>query len=375
MSEENRNMSSSQESARSCFTPEVITESGGLSYRFRFPGSGVFHCSLTGLVFKVTHEGEVSYKTLIWDDALLQPAGKLPGGPLFSITCPQDSISQLHLPHCEPEPALVSESLSVVHITDDGMSIIQPVEISETHVIVDIPHLSKFGIAKQIKDSIIKPVKGQVLMFLQHEPCRIIRVFLLPINVPVQEVEAQHTDCKYLKAVSLEHIHKGQHYSLHSDPEVYKIQPARTKFSANYGPNYLTTFEVIMKTNRDEVTLMVDDPDGNQIWQHWLCLPASSSQSSSGVNHNSSPEEKLKDVRTRFIDQVSNTILNKLLDELLQRRVITDAEEEAARDKPRRDKARDLIDTVRKKGAKASSKMINIFSANDPYLCRELGLK
>ncbi|XP_047434157.1 uncharacterized protein LOC125003933 [Mugil cephalus] len=382
MSEENRNMSFSQESARSCFTPEVITERGGLSYRFRFPGSGVFHCSLTGLVFKVTHEGEVSYKTLIWDDALLQPAGKLPGGPLFSITCPQDSISQLHLPHCEPEPALVSESLSVVHITDDGMSIIQPVEISETHVIVDIPHLSAFGIVwdlvKRFKNFITKPVKGQVLMFLQHEPCRIIHVILLPNNVPLQEVKAQHTDCEYIKAPSLGLFHKGQHYSLHSDPEVYKIQPARTEFFENYGPNFHPTFEVIMKTNRDEVTLMVHDQGGTQVWEYWLYLPDLSSQSSSEgnpplVENNSSPEEKLKNARTKFVERASDPSLNKLLDELLHCGVITDAEGEAARSKPRDDKARDLIDTVRKKGAEASSKMINIFSANDPYLCRELG--
>ncbi|XP_047433029.1 NACHT, LRR and PYD domains-containing protein 1-like isoform X2 [Mugil cephalus] len=386
LSEENRNMSFSQESAWSCFKPEVITERGGLSYSFRFPGSGVFHCSLTGLVFKVTHEGEVSYKTLIWDDALLQRAGKLPGGPLFSITCPQDSISQLHLPHCEPEPALVSESLSVVHITDDGMSIIQPLEISETHVIVDVPHLSAFGIVwdlvKRFKDFITIPVRGQVLMFLRHKPCRIIRVILLPNNVLLQEVKAQHTDCEYIQAPSLGLFHKGQHYSLHSDPEVYKIQPARTEFFENYGPNFHPTFEVIMKTNRDEVTLTVHDQDRTQVWQYCLYLPETSGpevDSSSEVNqllveNNSSPEEKLKEVRTRFIDQVSDTILNKLLDELLQCGVITDAEDRAVRAKQGDEKARELIDMVRKKGAEASSKMISILSVCDWYLCRELGL-
>lgn len=71
---------------------------------FNFPSSGMFQCSLTGLVFNVTHEGEVMYKTLIWDETLLQPTSKVPGGPLFSITCPQGSIHQLHLPHCEPDP-------------------------------------------------------------------------------------------------------------------------------------------------------------------------------------------------------------------------------------------------------------------------------
>ena len=60
--------------------------------------------SLTELVFNVANKGEVKYKALIWDTMTLETAGKLPGGMLFSIDCPPDSISQVHLPHCEPEP-------------------------------------------------------------------------------------------------------------------------------------------------------------------------------------------------------------------------------------------------------------------------------
>lgn len=75
-----------------------------VSFRFLFPGPGLFQCSLTGLVFDVTRESEVTYKTLIWDPLVLQPAHKVAGGPLFGIECPRDSIRQLHLPHCEPEP-------------------------------------------------------------------------------------------------------------------------------------------------------------------------------------------------------------------------------------------------------------------------------
>lgn len=53
------------------------------------------------------------YKTLTWDETLLQTASKVPGGPLFSIKCSQDSIFQLRLPHCEPEP---SKNITVPHI-------------------------------------------------------------------------------------------------------------------------------------------------------------------------------------------------------------------------------------------------------------------
>lgn len=202
-----------------------------------FQSSGVFQCSLTGLVFHVNHEGEVTYKTLIWDETLLQTASKVPGGPLFSITCSQASIFRLCLPHCEPEPsknitvlhihtpiqgflfpflhlcvekemikvkphlnlclysALVAETLSVVHITEDGMSMIKPREITKTHVVVDTPHLSAFGIVWDVlgrfMDFMSKPVSGQVLLFLRpayRGRNLILSVLLLPSNVPVQEV-------------------------------------------------------------------------------------------------------------------------------------------------------------------------------------------
>lgn len=158
---------------------------------------------------------------------LLRSADRVPGGPLFSIECSQGSICQLHLPHCEPDPgkraavttptkdafhfsvvetgtnsfrrvftAPVSESLSVVHVTDDGFSMIQPLEITATHVVVDTPHLSAFGIVWNVISRFVsymtQPVSGQVLLFLR--PTRrggnlILNVLLLPSNVPLQEVK------------------------------------------------------------------------------------------------------------------------------------------------------------------------------------------
>ncbi|KAL3995793.1 protein phosphatase 1 regulatory subunit 1A [Sarotherodon galilaeus] len=370
------------ETARSSFTPEMKKERTGISYRFLFPSPGLFQCSLTGLVFDVTRESEVTYKTLIWDPLVLEPAHKVAGGPLFSIECPQDSIRQLHLPHCEPEPALVSDSISVVHITDDGLSIIQPLEITETHVVVGVPHLSAFGLvwdlAKRFFNYMTKPVRGQVLLFLRNRPRPILNVMLLPGNVPLHDVKVQHTASEYIEAPSFCYFHKGQKYSLSSAPHHFKIQPARAEFFENYGPNYHPTFEIILTTNAEEVMLMVQDPEETRVWEHDLHLPASSSADSPGGSPlqmgNSASAEKLRLARTNFIDKVSDPVLNKLLDELQHVTVLTDAEGEAARAKPRGEKARDLIDMVRKKGAEASSKMITVFYANDPYLCKELGL-
>ncbi|XP_070683905.1 NACHT, LRR and PYD domains-containing protein 1b allele 5-like [Pempheris klunzingeri] len=267
--------------AKSSFTPEVTKERIGISYSSKFPSSGVFQCSLTGLVFNVTHEGEVTYKILIWDKMDLEPACKFPGGPLYSIKSPQDCISQLHLPHCEPEPALVSQSLSVVHLTDDGMSILQPLEVTETHVVVNTPQLTVFGIVwdiiKRFKNFMTKPVCGQILLFLRPVNRRgrhILSVILLPSNVPLQEVKDQHEN-EYIQAPAHCLLHMGLDYSLHSDPGGFKIQPATSDFCDNYGPNYHATFEIVLVESTEEVTLMVRDPEKKQVWEHRLHLSAS----------------------------------------------------------------------------------------------------
>ncbi|MEQ2173334.1 hypothetical protein GOODEAATRI_031132, partial [Goodea atripinnis] len=308
---------------------------------FQFPGSGLFQCSLTGLVFRVTHEGEVSYRTQIWDEALLQLANKLPGGPLFNIECPQGCISELQLPHCEPEPALVLDCLSVGHITDVGISIIQPLKITETHVVVRVSHLSGFGIVldrfKRFKDFLTKPIRGQVLLFLRHlhRPLNILSVILLPSNVPLQE------------------------------------------FFENYGPNYHATFEITLPVSTEKVTVMVQSPEEENVWDYVLHLPASpapADEKRMRLGKSLSAEEKLRTVRPDFIVQVSNPVLDKLLDELQHCRVMTDAEAEEVRTRPRSEKARELIDTVRRKGVEASSKMISALCSNDGYLSSELGL-
>uniref|UniRef100_A0AAZ1XT17 FIIND domain-containing protein n=1 Tax=Oreochromis aureus TaxID=47969 RepID=A0AAZ1XT17_OREAU len=85
----------------SSFTPEEQTESTQMSYRFRCPGPGVFQCTLTRLVFVMAQEAELLYRNVQWDESLLQQAGKTAAGPLFNITCSEDAVRQLHLPHCE----------------------------------------------------------------------------------------------------------------------------------------------------------------------------------------------------------------------------------------------------------------------------------
>ncbi|KAK2897103.1 hypothetical protein Q8A73_013483 [Channa argus] len=116
----------------SSFTPEVQTESAKVSYRHR--------CLLC-------LRRQSCCTALSNDKSLLQSAGKIPPGLLFDIKCSEDAVCQFQVPHCETEDALLSNGLlSVVHISDEGMSILELLEITDTHVVVKVPHLSTFGL-------------------------------------------------------------------------------------------------------------------------------------------------------------------------------------------------------------------------------------
>ncbi|KAL7374099.1 hypothetical protein ABVT39_022168 [Epinephelus coioides] len=259
------------------FTPELLTESGKTSYRFRCPGPGVFQCALTGLVFVMAQEAELLYNTVQWDEIVLQSAGKMAAGPLFEIKCSEEAaVCQLHLPHCETKDAPLPDGLlSVVHITDDGMSILEPLEITHTHVVVKVPHLSAFGLIwDSIKRLLGRPEKCQVLLFLRPPGRRyqVLNVLLLHSNVPLTEVKQNQSHNKYIEIAAHCHLSFGQSYRVHCEPEAFQIQPECEQFHSDYGPNYHPTFEVFLTTIPENLTLMIQDQERQEVWKRIVDL-------------------------------------------------------------------------------------------------------
>ncbi|XP_053183729.1 protein NLRC3-like [Scomber japonicus] len=350
------------------FTPKVLTESANISYRFSCPGPGVFRCTLTGLVFGTVQEAELQYRTVQWDERLLQPAGKAAAGPLFNIHSPDGAVSQLHLPHCE----IMDGLLSVVHITDDGMSILEPLEITDTHVVVNVPHFSLLGLVQDVVRRLLNiAIRGQVLLFLRppRGDNRILDVFLLQSNIPLSEVAAQRGAAKNIEISSDCDLSIGQIYSVHCEPEAYRIQPKDSKFYPHYGPNFFPTFEVFLTANQEEVTLMVQNQERTQVWNRVVELTGPTSG-----NVFVPAEERLRKVREQFVSRVSEPNLDQLLDKLLGFGVINDGEMESARTGTRVDKARKVIDMVRRKGSEASSDFIVALCEVDPNLSTQLNL-
>ena len=105
---------------------------------------------------------------------------------------------------------------------------------------------------------------------------------------------------------------------------------------------------------------------------------ASATQATTKTHEEDKPaEEKLRIRRSVFIQRVSDATLDLLLDELLLNNVINDAEMESVRGsvhKIRIDKARELVDLVRRKGNKACSQMFELLCPLDTHLSEQMCL-
>ena len=89
-----------------------------------------------------------------------------------------------------------------------------------------------------------------------------------------------------------------------------------------------------------------------------------------------SSDKLLGEIRGRFVEKASLPLIKQLLDGLQQERVLNSEEAESVLEEQaaRADRARCLIDMVRKKGRRASEKMITLLRERDPNLGMTLGL-
>ncbi|XP_043965844.1 uncharacterized protein LOC122827218 [Gambusia affinis] len=264
--------------APSSFRPQVETDNWQVSYRFQCPGPGVFECALTGLVFVVTQPAKLCYKIIQWDESILQPTGKVPAGPLYSISCSPEAVCGLHLPHCQDTDMLPSEGLlSVVHVFSDGLNFLEPLKITDTHVVVRISDFSAFGLVWDFLKRFIErkdPVPSQVLLYLGPLKPRArnqkLYVFLLPRNIPMYEVSKDRRNCKFISSTSNCKLIKDQRYILTCPraSQLYKIQPKSAEFDLSFGNQYHPTFEVRLPINTEEVVIIIKDEAETVVWEY-----------------------------------------------------------------------------------------------------------
>ncbi|XP_072235140.1 caspase recruitment domain-containing protein 8-like [Leuresthes tenuis] len=366
--------------AENLFTPDFTEDFDDETYRFQCSSPGLYQCEVTGLVFHMEGEGKVLYRIFPWNRRLLSQHHKKPAGPLFDIKCLQQSVCQLHLPHCEILSTGACNFLSVAHMTDEGIEFISPHKITETHVIINITGFSGLGNVKD-EDSPPDPVQALILLFYKlpddHNVRSLLNVLLVPRNIVIRDLQRTRRKLigneRYIDVSPYCKLQPKQTYSLSSDlgSELVKVQPTEAEFDEGSYNSYFTSFQVILKTKVEVINLKVENKSSSCcVWEREVCLFPSTVRAQSVC-----PVDRLLEIRRSFIEGISGAVLQSLVDKLLQTKVITDSEREAAEERQsRRDKARYVIDTVRGKGDAASSTMIQFLCEADPYFCEYVGL-
>ncbi|XP_028833581.1 uncharacterized protein LOC114788827 isoform X1 [Denticeps clupeoides] len=87
-------------------------------------------------------------------------------------------------------------------------------------------------------------------------------------------------------------------------------------------------------------------------------------------------EKMLLKIRTKFVENVTGVLIKQLLDDLRETRVLNSEEADAVLEEnsSRADRARCLMDMVRKKGKKSSERMVSWLKEHDPNLSQSIGL-
>ncbi|XP_077078481.1 NACHT, LRR and PYD domains-containing protein 1 homolog [Siphateles boraxobius] len=358
------------------FTPDHFQEDDEdkhkNTYRFVCPHAGQFRCSLTNLVFVTEGEGEVLYKTVTWDPHVLVGLGQMqPAGPLYNIDCSHGSISRLHLPHCEISEEN-NDGLAVAHFVGDNVEIIEPLKVTESHVIIDIKDLSSFGLV-WIKSIFGIPIRGQVLLFLRNLTLerKKLNIHLLPEDVPVSEVQSRHWDKKYIETSSKCHLVPYQKYSLCCQPEECEVQPMTEIFECNFGPNYHPTFEVFLDANIEEVRLGILE-GGKEVWNRRRIFLTEPSKGVEPPEHRRIQEtEFVKTHEDELIQRVSSVMA--IADSLKSKKMITGEmwiKIKTAEPQPR--KMRDLLEALDSGGASVKAEFYKLLKDNEPYLVNDL---
>ncbi|XP_034036676.1 NACHT, LRR and PYD domains-containing protein 1-like [Thalassophryne amazonica] len=366
------------------FDPDITDDEDGDTYRLWCPGPGLYWCSVTHLVFNMEGGGDVTYRVVPWNRRLLAQYYKKCAGPLFDIQSLHQTVCQLHLPHCQI--GSTANSLSVAHVTDDGIKFIAPRRITETHVIININGFSAYGNVKD-NSSPPDPVRALVLLFyappLDPELRSVLNVLLLSRNVMLRDVlqirKRLVGDEQYIETLPHCKLKPKQEYTLFTCPEDNSVQvtPAEAEFDEESYDSYFPSFLVILETLIKDMTLFLRDAaDSSCVWQSPVCLLSTSVRKPSGLNVLNLPEKKkLLEIRSNVIDGVSEPVLKSLLDKLLEKKVISDSEKDSVDgNRNKTGKPRFVIDTVRMKSEAASSQMIEFLCELDPFLCEHLGL-
>ncbi|XP_035846692.1 uncharacterized protein LOC116054973 [Sander lucioperca] len=405
--------------------PVVNTVDEVQTYSFQCD-AGRFECSVSALRWVCEEKLSFKYQFCSWDEhrVRLSGAAYMPAGPLLNITVTAGKMEEVHLPHwiCVDHNSKMSDNFAVLHIDAFGDVWREVSEVTESHVKLLQPTFSLISVTFWRIIGLPVKVFYNVLIYMKKHPAALtLHVYLVPPDeFQKQEVEKMENSCgsvRIIKPGPDRPMQLGDHYSLTTDKTNAMIQPPMRELRDDSN----NLFEVFIRNADSDVPLRLES-EKNTIWtctiykENYLStdptpgpsgaiqqrnvptedsiptedsVPAEESYSTEDSvpaeeripaedrdpSEDSVPAEKtLFSVRTEFVERVSDDVLNQLLDKLLEHRIINDGEMQSIRTKAKADKAREVIDTVRRKGTKPSALLIADLRKLDPCLSKVLKL-
>uniref|UniRef100_A0A8C3XTI5 FIIND domain-containing protein n=1 Tax=Chelydra serpentina TaxID=8475 RepID=A0A8C3XTI5_CHESE len=138
--------------------------------RVHLPGAGSFRCSETELGFEVRAAVTVQYRYDSWDQHLREWSTPewLVIGPLFNIQAePATAVAAVHLPHflCLAGTVTDISQMRIIHFTDEGMTLEEPTGVRPSHVVLENPSFSLYGVIFICLSCLRIPVHSLVLIY------------------------------------------------------------------------------------------------------------------------------------------------------------------------------------------------------------------
>ncbi|XP_049930410.1 cytolytic toxin-alpha-like [Epinephelus moara] len=338
--------------------------------------AGAFECSVSGLRWVCKEKVSFKYQFGSWKEHAdrLETMQYIPGGPLLDITVIAGKLDEAHLPHwiCTEDNPTVLDKFAVLHIDTCGDIVEQVSEVTSSHVKLSQPAFSPRGVLMRAGFPV--RINCKVLIYKTTKTFLTLHVYVIPCDPALEEkIQNKELSSGYKmiqKPYPAKYLKMRGYFILTADMDAAEINPEKLKLIYEWcDPNFFEVF--------------IDDPDSN--FQLGLRHTTSEQVWTSAIRKNDYQntgdvqvmyDKELARLRPKLVGRVCRELINQLLDDLLEGGVLNDGEKDSIlqENSTSANRARRLIDMIRKKGREASRKLLTHLQSRDPTLCAELGL-
>ncbi|KAG6922001.1 NLR family pyrin domain containing 1, partial [Chelydra serpentina] len=364
--------------------PEIVQGPGGNqeTYRVHLPGAGSFRCSETELGFEVRAAVTVQYRYDSWDQHLSKWSTPewLVIGPLFNIQAePATAVAAVHLPHflCLAGGQTDISQMRIIHFTDEGMTLEEPTGVRPSHVVLENPSFSLYGVIFICLSCLRIPVHSLVLIY---QALRLadttLHLYLIPNDCSLEKAIGKHEEKRRSVSVDKspqtnEPLYFGTDYTVCCSSEA-EITPKKLTFSYTSRENRQPFVEVYIEEMKGSVQLSVtESSSGDPHWETTLRPGDVKREEPVPEDPTASPKKHFVDQhREELIQRVTavDCILDKLYDSVLNNEQCQRVKSESTNP----DKMRKLYELVVSWDNKCKNQFYDVLKTTHRHLVEEL---